>query len=369
MAPNRTGSIRQRGKSYQARWQDPAGHEHCSTVPSRSAAERYLRDEVAAWHLAHDAIPTVPSAPSAPSAVPTFEQWADTWLADVAHLRPSSHARAASAVRAQLVPAFGSLPIDQITAADVRRWVARQVAAGSAPATVTRSLRVLGACLQVAADDGLIPANPARGIRPPAQQRNEQRFLTPAEVAALADAIDPRYQALIYLAAYGGLRIGEICGLRVGRVDLANGQVQVVEQIVEVAGRLHAGPPKTAAGRRTVPIPKLVCDQLAAHCHGRPDDAYVFCAPGGGPIRRTLWAARYFRPAAEAAGLAPLRIHDLRHTAVALWIAAGASTLAVTRWAGHSSSAFVLDRYGHLLDGPADTATARLDAMARAAAG
>ncbi|MCK4176997.1 tyrosine-type recombinase/integrase [Aciditerrimonas ferrireducens] len=82
---------------------------------------------------------------------------------------------------------------------------------------------------------------------------------------------------------------------------------------------------------------------------------------GGGPIRRTIWAARFFRPAVQRAGLAPLRIHDLRHTAVALWIAAGASTLAITRWAGHSSSAFVLDRYGHLLDGPAATATACLD--------
>jgi integrase len=276
----------------------------------------------------------MPALPSALSATPVFEQWAGTWLADVAHLRPSSHARAASAVRAQLIPVFGPTPIDQITAADVRRWVARQVADGSAPATVTRSLRVLGACLQVAADDGLIQANPARGIRPPAQQRHEQRFLTPAEVARLAGAIDPRYQALVYLAAYGGLRIGELCGLRVGHLDLAKRQFRVVEQIVEVSGRLHAGPPKTAAGRRSVPIPTMLCDQLTPHIAGRPDDAHVFTAPEGGPIRRTLWAARFFRPAVETAGLAPLRIHDLRHTAVALWIAAGASTLAVTRWAG-----------------------------------
>jgi integrase len=181
------------------------------------------------------------------------------------------------------------------------------------------------------------------------------------------DAIDPRYRAMIFLAAYGGLRIGELAGLRVGRVDLEHHQVQVVEQIVEVAGRLHGGPPKTAAGRRTVPIPTVVCDELAPHIAGRPDHAHVFCAPGGGPLRRTLWAARFFRPAVQRAGLTPLRVHDLRHTAVALWIAAGASTLAITRWAGHSSSAFVLDRYGHLLDGPAATATAQLDQMARAA--
>lgn len=125
----------------------------------------------------------------------------------------------------------------------------------------------------------------------------------------------------------------------------------------------------SAAGRRTVPIPTVVCDELVPHIAGRPDDTYVFCAPGGGPLRRTIWAARFFRPAVEAAGLTPLRIHDLRHTAVGLWIAAGASTLAINRWAGHSSSAFVLDRYGHLLDRPAATATARLDEMARGATG
>ena len=79
--------------------------------------------------------------------------------------------------------------------------------------------------------------------------------------------------------------------------------------------------------------------------------------------------SRNFRPAVLAARLAPLRIYDLRHTAVALWIAAGASTLALTRWAGHQSSSLVIDRYGHLLDDPANTTRDRLDPMARAAAG
>lgn len=364
MAPNRTGSIRKRGKNWQARWQDAAGREHNATHTSRRAAERWLRDEVAAWYLAHDAIP---SASSAPSAVPGFERWADTWLADVAHLRPSSHARAASAVRAQLIPAFGPTPIDQITAAEVRRWVARQVAAGSAGATVTRTLRVLGACLQVAADDGLIPANPARGIRPPQAQRHEQRYLTPEEVARLADAIDARYRGLIFLGAYGGLRIGEMLGLQVGDVNPLHSHVKVTRQVVEVAGHQHTGPPKTTAGRRTVPLPKFVMDELAPHLAGKQPVDLVFAAPKGGQVRRTIWAARFYRPAVVTAGLTPLRVHDLRHTAVGLWIAAGANTLEITRRAGHTSSAFVLDRYGHLLDAGRHETTDRLDQMARAA--
>ena len=64
-----------------------------------------------------------------------------------------------------------------------------------------------------------------------------------------------------------------------------------------------------------------------------------------------------------AAGLPGLRIHDLRHTAVALWIAAGANPKEVAARAGHSSVSFTLDRYGHLYP-EADTALRdRLDAL------
>jgi integrase len=62
-----------------------------------------------------------------------------------------------------------------------------------------------------------------------------------------------------------------------------------------------------------------------------------------------------------------LRIHDLRHTAVALWIAAGASPNEIAKRAGHSSVVTVLDRYGHLLPGHEDSVTDALDAMATAA--
>jgi hypothetical protein len=70
-------------------------------------------------------------------------------------------------------------------------------------------------------------------------------------------------------------------------------------------------------------------------------------APGG-PLRVTLFRQRFWLPAAKAAGLDGLRIHDLRHTAVALWIAAGANPKEVAARAGHASVSFTLDRYGHL---------------------
>jgi integrase len=92
-----------------------------------------------------------------------------------------------------------------------------------------------------------------------------------------------------------------------------------------------------------------VVEELATHLRapGRPTD-YVFRAPAGGPLRINGFRRRVWQPATLAAGLSGLRIHDLRHTAVALWIAAGASPKEVAARAGHTSVSFVLDRYGHL---------------------
>ena len=83
------------------------------------------------------------------------------------------------------------------------------------------------------------------------------QFLTPAEMAWLADVIDGHYRALVLVAAYDDLRIGELAGLRHRRVDLLRGTVEVVEIVTEAAAVLHFGPPKTRAGRRTVGCPAL----------------------------------------------------------------------------------------------------------------
>ena len=69
--------------------------------------------------------------------------------------------------------------------------------------------------------------------------------------------------------------------------------------------------------------------------------------PVGGPLRVPSFRARLWVPATKAAGQPGLRIHDLRHTAVALWIAAGATPKEVTVRAGHTSVSFTLDRDGH----------------------
>ena len=114
--------------------------------------------------------------------------------------------------------------------------------------------------------------------------------------------------------------------MRRSRVDFAAGTVDVAETVNELKGKLVVGPPKTKASRRKVSLPLGVMEELADHLRapGRPTDQ-VFKAQGGGQLRISNFRRNIWRPAVADANLAGLRIHDLRHTAVALWIAAGAS--------------------------------------------
>jgi integrase len=104
--------------------------------------------------------------------------------------------------------------------------------------------------------------------------------------------------------------------------------------------------------------------------YSEPDpDGHVFVGPNGGAIRAGLWRQRFWAPAVSAAGLAPLRPHDLRHTAVSLWAAAGASPNEVAARAGHTSVSVVLDRYRHLFPAEVERTNERLEAMFDGATG
>lgn len=97
---------------------------------------------------------------------------------------------------------------------------------------------------------------------------------------------------------------------------------------VEVSGTVVSGPPKTKAGRRSVPLTRVAVEALAEHLDrfgSSEPSALVFTGRDGGVLRAGQWRSRHWKPAIQAAGVAPLRPHDMRHTAVSLWIAAGAT--------------------------------------------
>src|SRR5207302_204674 len=262
--------------------------------------------------------------------------------------------------------------LGKLTPSMLRGWVAGlAVKVGRrgtlAPGSVAQAYRTLNPLLEAAVENELLGRNPLRSVKSPRVEAEAMRFLSHDEVAALAAAIDPRYRALVLLAAYSGLRAGELAALRRKHVDLLRRTVTVVEQVQRIGGEFVVLPPKSAAGRRSVALPTLVATVLQEHlaAFGEPGpEGLVFAAPGGGFLRPENFRNPGGLPAVKTAGVAPLRLHDLRHTCASLAIAAGADVKVLQRMLGHASAALTLDRYGHLMPGQERSVADRLDEMA-----
>lgn len=295
----------------------------------------------------------------------TVKQFADEWFPTVHGLRETSKAQLRGSVFYNVVPEFGGLPLSGVTHAHVQLWVTQQVERLSA-STVRKNVFALRRMMQAAVRQGLIKSNPADEISLPSARCAEQRFLTKEEITRLSENIKPRYRAMVLVAAFGGLRFGELCALRRKDVDPMRSTVRVTQTLMDVNNRVSFGPPKTKASVRTVTIPRSIMTELVRHMDEytvRESDGLVFTFKNGNPIRRAWFRTRTWLPALTAADLEGVRFHDLRHTFVSLWVSLGRNAKEVSKVAGHSSVAFTLDRYGHLYDTDDDGLSDRLDQM------
>jgi integrase len=214
---------------------------------------------------------------------------------------------------------------------------------GLSSATVRKAEFALRQCLAAAMADNRLVLNPAENVALPSQQLKLPRFLSQAEVDRLADSMPDRYRALVLVGAYAGLRWGEAAGLTRRNVDILRSRIRVISTSVKVRGHVTLGQePKTrrAHGAR-FRSPARVMRQLEAHMAAfvAPEpDALVFTAPQGGPLRRSLFSRRVWRPAAERAGLLGVTFHGLRHSFVAILVAAGCNVREVSKWAVTTTS-------------------------------
>jgi integrase len=159
-------------------------------------------------------------------------------------------------------------------------------------------------------------------------------------------------------ALYAGLRRGELQALRREHIDLDAGLIRVERSWDQRAGAIE---PKSAAGHRRVPMVKALKRELAAHKLRQPG-AEGF-ALGGGEKPFAPGAVTGRAPAAWAVrNLAPIGLHECRHTYAAFMIAAGVNAKALSTYMGHSSITVTLDRYRHLMRGNEAEAAGMLEA-------
>jgi integrase len=182
----------------------------------------------------------------------------------------------------------------------------------------------------------------------------------------LSRGLPDRYAGLPIVAAYTGMRWGELAGLRVADVNLLRRRLTIRSSLVEAAGQLpQLGPTKSAASERTISLPRVVVDTIASHLSNYPPvEGVIWTTEKGEFLRRGSFSRIWRKAVSESVGQ-PCRIHDLRHSHAARLIAAGEHPKTIQTRLGHSSIQVTMDRCGHLMEGLDDRTADHLDDIAR----
>ena len=203
----------------------------------------------------------------------TVKQAGELWLASAraAHLESSTIDQYEQHLRLHIVPFIGREKLSKLSAPLVRAFQDRLHDQGRSPAMIRGVIGSLGAILADAQERGLVVRNAVRELRSRRRRgsgRQEQRngklkigvdIPTPDEVRALLAAATGKWRALLLIAVFAGLRASELRGLRWDDVDLKTGALHVRQRADK---RNVMGPPKSAAGERTVPLPPGVVEEL-----------------------------------------------------------------------------------------------------------
>lgn len=318
-----------------------------------------------------------------PSKV-TLNEYLDGWLlAGQRTWRPStlrSYTLALKPVR----DALGRRKVQQIGRADIERLTASMLASGGrrkgqhrSPRTVALALTILSKALKDAVHDELIPRNPAEHVRKPRTEHREMSTWTPDEVRSFLAHVDADPLVGAWHLTMRGLRRGEVCGLRWSDIDFTGKTLTIRQARVEVGSQVVTGAPKTARGRRTLPLDdelaralrltreRTVTDAQVVPLRQRGTDERLIVVDGcGEPLRPEVYGDLFARHA-KAAGLPPIRLHDARHTALTLLLQQGVPVHVVARFAGHDPSV-TLRTYAHV---QADALKAAGDALGALYAG
>lgn len=379
------GTIRQRGKTWTAYWwtSDPATgkpRQHSKGgFASKTAAHKELTATLAKVHAGE-------WAPDARLTV--RELLVDQWLPARTSegLRASTLAQYRDVIDHWIVPHIGGLEVRKLTPAAAQGMVDALRDGGKRPAkgktarrrlsdrSVQLTAQVLKSATRWALATGLVARDPLIGYRRPRAASPAMHVWTAEEVRAfLAGTRDDRLGFAWALLLTLGLRRGELCGLRWSAVDLDAGVIRVVATRIVVDGVPMESVPKTRAGIRTVPIDGHLAALLRSHRARQAqerlaagpvyvDGGYLLADELGSPYHPDT-VSDWFDDAIRKLGLPRIRLHDARHTAASLMLAAGTPVKVVAELLGHGSPTITLAIYAHVLPGMAEEAVGRLSAL------
>ena len=285
-------------------------------------------------------------------------------------LSPTTRQRYRDAVR-HVSREIGGVRLDALRPSHVERCRDALLARGLASQTVSDVLRVLSQALGRAEARGLVGRNPADPslVHRPVGERSPFPIIDPELAGRILQAstgVDP-WDAAVHLALGLGLRREEVLGLRWIDVDDA---VHVRQTLTAADGELHIGGPKSAAGRRDLPMPAFVARALQRHRVaqgerlmgvGLPRSELVVTTPIGEPFQPASFSGAW-RRFARSHGFGGVTFHTLRHGAATLMLASGVADTVAMRQMGHADTR-ILSRYQDVVSELQRDAASRMDQL------
>ncbi len=274
---------------WQARYRDPEGKQCKRSFPRKSDAVRFLTGVESRLLDGSYVDPA--------RARITVGEWATRWYAGRVNLKPKTLASYDSLLSRRIRPTWETTPLSRVEHSAVVAWVAEMRADGLSASRTRQAYHLLTAMLNDAVKDNRLSRNPAAGVDLPRLPKGERRYLTHQQVEELAQECG-EYRTLVLTLAYCGVRWGEAAALRVRRVDLMRGRLDITEAMTEVNGRAVFGTPKSHQVR-SVPVPRFLRDDLMVQLAGKGPDDFVFPSPAGAVLRVNNWRRACFNRAAE----------------------------------------------------------------------
>jgi len=349
-----TGTVRKLPSGrWQARMQYPDGVR-------RNAPSTFTRKaDATAWCRVQEADVArgvwAPQQHAASMGV-TFEDYATRWLSTRKvkgrALADRTREGYGDLLKRFILPTFGHKLVHMIDREAVDHWY--DEIGEDRPVYRAKAYGLLRTILGTAVDDGHLAANPARVTGGGStERRHETRILEDDELAAMTEAMPPRYRALLQLSFWTGLRFGEATELRRKDLDMKRGILAVRRAVVLAEGKFIVKTPKSRAGVRDLVLPSAVLPYLEAHLreHVEPGPEALLFPSKSDPTQhlRQSALARVFYRARAAIGRPDFRWHDLRHTHLTNY--ARFATPAETMARGGHSTAAVSLRYQHAAAG------------------
>lgn len=291
-----------------------------------------------------------------------FEDFLKIYYADMeTRLREHTMRTKKYIIDLKVLPFFGKMKMNEIKAADIRKWQNKLIQQGYAPTYLRTINNQVSALFNYAVKYYDLPNNPCRKAGSIGKGKaDEMQFWTKEEFDKFVDTVMNKQQSYMAFMTlfWTGMRLGELLVLNVGDVDFEKRTISITKSYQRMSGRDVITEPKTPRSKRSITIPQFLVIDLQDYVnsmYGVEKEDRLF------PITK-YYLEHEMQRGIKQSGVKRIRIHDIRHSHASMLVELGFSPLEIANRLGHEKIETTLNTYSHLYPNKQEQLADRLDA-------